>query len=243
MAIAGLLISVPFLVRRPSLPRRASWLAVLAGVFFAADLAAWATGVTLSGAANPTLLANTAPIWVGIGALLLFKEHLPGGFWGGMVLALIGSGLVLGLERGSAVVGSLLGLLAGVFYAGYFLLTQRARKSLDSLNFFWLYTASSAVALLGLALTTGLPLAGYPARSYAVFLIMGIVTQIFGYFSISYALGHLPASLVAPTLLGQPVLTAVLAVPLLGEQLSGLQVVGGVGVLLGVLTVHRTRAR
>jgi len=35
---------------------------VLGGLFFMADLALWATGVVMSGATNPTLLANTAPL-------------------------------------------------------------------------------------------------------------------------------------------------------------------------------------
>lgn len=38
--------------------------------------------------------------------------------------------------------------------------------------------------------------------------------------AIHYALGYLPASLVSPTLLGQPVLTAIFAIPLSGGGLT-----------------------
>jgi drug/metabolite transporter (DMT)-like permease len=62
-----------------------------------------------------------------------------------------------------------------------------------------------------------------------------------GYLAINYALGHLPASIVSPTMLGQPVLTALLAGPLLGETLGLWQVVGGVAVLGGVYLVHRSQ--
>ena len=67
MLIATVLLALPFYRRiqttnPPS--RRAIWIAILGGVLFAADLATWATGVTLSGATAPTLLANTAPVWV-----------------------------------------------------------------------------------------------------------------------------------------------------------------------------------
>jgi len=58
---------------------------------------------------------------------------------------------------------------------------------------------------------------------------------------INYALGHLPASIVSPTLLGQPVVTALLAGLLLGEVLSAWHIAGGVAVLAGVLLVHRSR--
>jgi drug/metabolite transporter (DMT)-like permease len=58
--------------------------------------------------------------------------------------------------------------------------------------------------------------------------------------AINYALGYLPATLVSPTLLAQPVLTALLAGPLLGEQIGSWQAVAGLGVLAGILIVHRS---
>ncbi len=242
MLIATLLLAVPFYRRiqttHPPAPR-AIWIAFLGGTLFAADLATWATGVTLSGATAPTLLANTAPVWVGLGTLLIFRRPLRIGFWIGTLLALVGAGLVLGIETGDKATGSALGLLAGVFYGGYFLVTQRGRDLLDSLTYFWLASASSALVLLVLAVGFRLPLTGYPATSYLTFLAMGIVTQVFGYLAVSYALGRFPASIVAPTLLGQPLITAVLAVPLLGETLAPVQILGGAAVLAGVLIVHR----
>ncbi|MBM4465013.1 MAG: DMT family transporter [Chloroflexi bacterium] len=56
------------------------------------------------------------------------------------------------------------------------------------------------------------------------FLAMGLVPQVFGYLALNHALGYLPASIVAPIMLGQPVVTAILAGPLLGEALSLWQV-------------------
>lgn len=242
MLIATLLLAVPFFRRIQAthpLPRRAIWIAILGGTLFAADLAAWATGVTLSGATVPTLVANTAPVWVGIGTLIVFRTKLRGGFWLGTLLALLGAGLVLGIETSNELTGSVLGLVAGVFYGGYFLVTQRGRELLDSLTYFWLASASSAMVLLLLAAGLRLPLTGYPATSYLSFLAMGVVTQVFGYLAVSYTLGRFPASIVAPTLLGQPVITALLAIPLLGESLAPVQILGGAAVLAGVVIVHR----
>ena len=242
MLIATVLLAIPFYRRiqttnPPS--RRAIGIAILGGTLFAADLATWATGVTLSGATVPTLLANTAPVWVGIGTLIIFRRSLRTGFWLGTLLALLGASLVLGIETNAEFTGSILGLVAGVFYGGYFLVTQRGRDLLDSLTYFWLASASSAVVLLLLAAGFQLPLTGYPATSYLNFLGMGVVTQVFGYLAVSYALGRFPASIVAPTLLGQPVITVLLAVPLLGETLAPAQLLGGAAVLAGVVIVHR----
>jgi drug/metabolite transporter (DMT)-like permease len=63
--------------------RGAFWLALLAGVSRGVDAGLWSTEITLTGAANLTLLANTVPVWVGLGAMLLFGERLGTGFWAG----------------------------------------------------------------------------------------------------------------------------------------------------------------
>ena len=244
MAIATVLVAAPFVIgiyRRSWPPWSALRFAVLGGVLFAADIASWATGVVLSGATNPTLLANTAPLWVGLGALLIFRQRLTTAFWIGTVIALLGTGLVLGLEQPDHALGSLLGLLAAVFYAGYFLVTQLGREKMDSLSYFWFAAASSAAVLLLLSWGTNQPLSGYPPTTYLVFVAMAVVTQILGYFSVSFALGYLPASIVAPTLLGQPVITAILAGVLLGEAFGLMQLLGGLTVLAGVLVVVRSQ--
>ncbi len=247
LAIAVALLAWPFYRRvktgeRP--PLRGLQIAVLGGLFFAGDLAFWATGVMLSGATNPTLLLNTSPLWVGLGALILFQERLSATFWMGLMLAISGALVVLGLDSLRTLslgLGTLLGLLSGVFHAGYFLTTQRGREVLDSLSYFWLASVSSTLGLFVVSVALRQPLTGYSTLTYLNFLALGLVTQIFGHFSINYALGYLPASVVAPTLLGQPVVTAILAGPLLGERLSALQILGGIFVLAGVYTVYRSR--
>ena len=49
----------------------------------------------------------------------------------------------------------------------------------------------------------------------------------------------IPTGSMAPTLLGQPVATALLAIPLLGEPLTAAQVLGGALVLAGIAVIHR----
>ena len=58
---------------------------------------------------------------------------------------------------------------------------------------------------------------GFDNRTWIVFLASALVSQVIGYMALAYALGHLPASIVAPTMVLQPVVTALLAIPLLGE--------------------------
>ena len=249
MLVAVIILAWPFAHQARSkerLARKGIWMAVLGGVFFAADLASWTSGVNLGGATNPTLLANTAPLWVGLGAWFFFREKLDSLFWIGLSVAMAGAVFILGVETLDSLefgLGSLLGLVSGVFFGAYFLLAQRGRESLSALSYFWISALVSAIALLGLSLAFGHPLVGYSAFTYWNFLLMGVVSQAIGYLAINYALGHLPASIVSPTLLGQPVVAALLAGPLLGEQLTVPKMIGGVIVLLGVLVIHRSGRR
>ncbi len=247
MGTAVLLMAFPF-YRDVKSQRSFSWkgagMAILGGLFFSLDLAFWSTGVMLSGVAKPTLLSNTAPLWVGLGAMLLFREKLSPWFWGGLALALCGAVMVLDLNPlylTQIEPGSLFGLISAFFYGAYFLATQSARKSLNSLTCFWIASLSSAAALLVYVLGLNLPLTGYSLASYLLFGAMGIIGQIAGFLLINYALGYLPASVVSPTLLLQPVITTLLAAALLGESYSGVQIAGGVAVLAGVFIVQSVK--
>lgn len=257
MAIVVLLLAWPFWQRVRQrfaaggvwwrqLPQPATKIALLSGFFFACDLTFWNTGILLSGATNPTLMGNTSPLWVGIGAYFLFREKLGRSFWLGLGLSLAGAVLILGLDalRGFSLgLGTSLGLFAGMFYGAYFLATQRSRQYLDSLTAFWLAALSSTLVLLLFCLVARLPLLGYSTKSYLSFLGLGVIVQGVGQFAFSYALGYLPASLVSPAGLAQPVITAILAVPLLGEEITPGQIVGGVVVLTGIYIVQRSRQR
>jgi drug/metabolite transporter (DMT)-like permease len=249
MAIGLLFLTIPFLYSRRGKPMP-SWSAVcvalLGGFFFAIDLIFWATGVVLSGATNPTLMSNTAPLWVGLGSLLIFREKPPARFWMGLLVAMCGAALVLGLDALKSFdlgLGTLFGLIAGVFYGGYFLITQRGRRQLDAISYFWFSVLGAVVVVFFVNLAIGNPLLGYSNRSYLALLGLGVISQGLGWLAINNAQGHLPATLVSPTLLGQPVLTGLIAGPVLGEFLEPLQIVGGLAVLVGVYIVHRSRAQ
>lgn len=246
MAIPTVILAAPAIKRL----RERKWYgpplrwAVFGGLLFALDLAFWASGVVLSGATIPTLLANTAPVWVGLGALLFFREKLPGKFWFGLAIALFGTALVLGLESFGAMsfdLGALLGLIAGLFYAVYFLITQIGRKWLDVLSYFWVSGVTATAALLIFNLLFSQPMWGFTPKTYFNLLALGLISQGVGVLAINYVQGLLPATIVSTTLLGQPVVTALLAAPLLGEKLQPAQIMGGAAVLLGVYIVHHSR--
>ncbi len=245
MLMAAALMSLPFGAearRRPLTSRPAVALAVLAGLLFAGDLAFWNTAVLMTSAANATFLANTAPAWVGLGALLLFHERLRPAFWLGLTVALAGAAALLGgdFSGGAGVgLGSLFALIAGVFYAGFFLATQRARTGLSALASWWISALTSGVSLLLISLLLGQPLLGYPPAAYLALAANALITQVAGYLLVNYALGHLPASIVSATLLLQPIVTTAAGMALLGEWPTAVDVGGGLLLLAGVWIINR----
>jgi len=130
-------------------------------------------------------------------------------------------------------------VLASLFYAAYLLSTPRIRERTDVFTLMVLSMAIGSVFLYGVCRAMGAPLTGYSGRTWLALLGLGLITQAGGWLAINEALGHLQASLVSASLLAQPVLTALLAIPLLGEPLTPGQIIGGLLVLGGILQTHR----
>ncbi len=229
------------------LKSRLGWLwLILAGLFIALDHGSLNTAVNLTRIANCTLLNNLSPLWVAMFALIFWREPLNRWFWLGLALAIGGAAVILGsdiLKHPQLGLGDGLAFSSSLFYAGYFLVTQVGRRSGSLWRFSWAIYAISAALLFGYNFVMKIPITGYPGRTYLVFLAIGLYCQALGYTSIVYALGHLPASIVSPTMVAQIVLTSLLAIPLTGENLSLLQVLGGVIVITGIILVNLSRSR
>ena len=248
MAIATVAL-LPIFVRQQvkvkfAIPWKWLPLAVLAGVFSAIDHAIWSTSIEYTRVANATLLNNISPLWVAFVAAIFLKEKLAGKFWMGLALTLVGAGIVFGndiISNPHLSWGDALALIASLFYAGYFLFTQMSRRHLSTITHVWIVCFSAAVVLLIVCLAADKRLTGYPTPVYLAFLGAGLISQTFGYSVIGYALGHLPASVVAPTIVAQPVITSLLAIPLFGESLHTAQWIGGFIVLVGIYLVNVSR--
>lgn len=232
--------------RHGRIERRYLLFPIAAGLFTALDFAVWNTSVQYTSAANATLLGNTSPLWVALFAYFVLGERLQGNFWLGLILALSGAALVVGsdfLLHPTLGIGDLMAATAAVFYASYQLITQRGRRHMDPFRYTWLVGVSATAGMFVINLALGNSFTGYTWQTWLVFLATAVVSQMIGYLSVSYALGHLPASIVAPTLIGQPILTAVLAIPLLGEIPRAAQWVGGAVALAGIFIVNRSHAQ
>ena len=68
---------------------------------------------------------------------------------------------------------------------------------------------------------------------------VGLISQLGGWLAINYAIAHMPSTIASVSLLSQSVFTALIAVPLLGEHLTSMEVLGAVIVLSGIFLVNK----
>jgi drug/metabolite transporter (DMT)-like permease len=250
MSMGAVILVVPFVfhvfIGKKQIPLKGILLAIAAGICFGFDMALWSTGVVASNATLPTLMANMAPIWVGIGSMFIFKEKHKPGFWIGLLLAVSGLPVMFFEDfysSGNIIKGALLGLGAGLFYGAFYLFSQAGRKLMDTLSYLFITTASSSLVLFILVLVFNYGFTGYPVNTWIIFLALGLGVQVIGWFLINFSQGYLPASIVSPTLLGQPVITALMAALILHEQLTLLHMIGGSFVVAGIYVVNFSRIK
>ena len=219
--------------------RERRW-ALVAGLFFAADLECFHTAVTLVGAGLGTVLPNLQVIAVAIATWRLFGERPPARAVAAVPVVLAGVVLISGVLDAGAygrdpLAGAILGTAAGLFYAGFLVILRWANRDgrraagplLDA-------TLVTTIAVVPLGLLLGnLDLApGWAALGWLALLALS--SQVFGYLFISVSLPRLPAIVSSLLLFIQPVATMVFAALLLAERPSPLQLVGVALVLGGV---------
>ena len=215
---------------------------VLAGLFFAGDLAVWHWSLRLTSVANATLLPNFAPVFVTLAGFLLFGERFSRLFLIGMAIAIAGAVILMGesLDLGPRhLLGDTLALATAVFYAGYIVSVGRLRARHGTARIMAWSGLVTCAALLPVALVSGESLIAHTARGWAVLLALGVFSHALGQSLIAYALAHLPAAFSSVGLLLQPALAAVLAWILLAEPIGPWQAAGAAVILAGIVLARR----
>ena len=227
-------------------PKRDLWLIFIGAFFFSFDLFLWNTAILLTSAATATLLANNAPVWVGLISLVVFREKLGPRFWYGLLLALIGLNVLIGLHSWVTMqfnVGDVLSIVAGFFYALYLIFTLDSRKRIDTITFMTFSILFMVAILFVINLSLGNPFTGFTSQTWISLIGLGLISHFAGWVAINYALGHLKGTNVSVTLLSQSVITAIVAIPILGEAITSNQIIGGILILGGIYIVNSKKQK
>ena len=242
------LLFIGWLVVRKQDPRSGSkrWLAFLAGVFLAIDLALWHRAIVFIGAGLATVLASTQVVFVGLLAWLLDHERPSRTALALIPVVFAGIALISGLGRtdsygANPLLGVFFGTVAGIAYTIFLVIFRASNRRLAPAVAPLLDATAGALAgSIALAkfdphldLTLHWPMHGW-------LIALAVVAQVFGWLLITVALPRLPALDTSVLLVLQPMLTVIWGLIFFQEFLSPLQW-SGVGVVVASVTVLSLR--
>lgn len=247
-----LLFALPLLfvlVGRPGgegFGRPSKWM-LLAGLFFAFDLSFWHYGIVMTSVANATVLCNLTPVVVTLVGWFFFNERPARLFILALALAMGGAfAMAAGAEPGQGtnpILGDIFSLSVALWYSGYFLTVKQARTTAGALRVTFWATVAGIPVMAAAALLLGEDMIPATTSGWAACIGMGVM-HVAGQGGVAWALGRLPASITAVTILIQPIVAAALGWVIFGETLAPVQALGGALVLVAiVLAQWSTRAR
>ncbi len=232
-----------FAERTLRIERRHLPIIALAAVVLWLNQLSFVFALDLTTASTIGLLLGAIPIFTAVFGLVLGIEHPSRRFWIAAAISAIGVGLVaLGAssEVSASRVGILLGLATGATWAGYSVTIaplmrtySPSRVSAVVIPITWIL-----LALAGFQQTQDQDWTlGWQVWVLLLFATLGplVLTNVLWFRSI-HRIGPAKATLAANL---QPFVAAVLAVILLSEPLSWLQIAGGVLIGLGILFVRQ----
>jgi drug/metabolite transporter (DMT)-like permease len=209
-----------------------------AGLFFAADLAAWHVGIHMTKLGNATLFGNVASFAFAAWGLWLVRSWPSPVQAASLILAAVGAALLMSSSAELSLRnlhGDMLALFAGLLYAGYLISVERAREKLAPLPLLFLASAFGAAMLLPFSIALGERV--IPA-DWTFIVVLAISSQVIGQGLLVYAIGALPPLVVGLALLTQPAISALVGWLAYGETLQPLDWVGAAAIAAALVLVR-----
>ncbi|MBK0381278.1 DMT family transporter [Mucilaginibacter segetis] len=246
--LIGWLALVPYCVfsRKLAINRKDLLLTILGGIIFAADIAVWNMSLVITSATISTLIANLAPVWVGLLSFLIFRKRSGWMFWTGTIIAIGGMIILVGFQHIIHLqfnIGLIYALAASFLYSIYLLITSEVMKRVHTLTFMFYNMLAAAVVLFVVCVIQGHNFINFSVPTWLNFAGMGLICQLTGWITINFALKHIESTKVAVSLLSQTVVAGVLAAFLLNEHLSLQEGIGSLVVLAGIAFTFIKRRR
>lgn len=235
-------------IRFTSFSKKQLLIGVLGGFFLSLHFSFWISSLKFTSVASSVVLVTTNPIFVGLFSYLLFREKQPPelifgiilSFSGSVILAIGDSGLQgLSIQNPSFLLGDVLALLGAIMTSGYLMVGSKLREEMDVLSYISVVYTFSACFLLIASVSWGIPFTGYKASSYLYMALLAVVPQLIGHTAINWALKHLKTSMVAITILGEPVGASILAYIIFHETIKSFQGIGIVLIFLAIIISSR----
>ena len=234
-ALAVVLLAPVVWLRRLPLPRgRALAGFVVMGALYTAQSQSYFTALMHASSGLVGLLLYVYPILVTMMAVAFGWEKLDRRTVQLLVVAIVGMAITLGDNLQGQPLGIALGLLAAAVYAIYIVVGGRLTQDVDPLSATLVVMAAAAIGngLLALAGDSPLPSGGSAWLAISAIALFSTVLAIACFLIGIKHIGPARASIISTL---EPVITLCLGVALLGESVSGGQLVGGTMVLAAVV--------
>ncbi|WP_211261507.1 DMT family transporter [Pseudonocardia acaciae] len=235
--------------RRGLMPARMIWCGLAAGAFLGADFMMWTASIFDVGAAIATVLVNVQVVAFPVLARLLDGTPISRRFVAACPVMLVGVLLASGALGGSLssahpVRGTLLGIAAGVAYGAFLYLNRLSgeRSPGHSVTPIALATVgAAAIAAVVGPFTTGIQLSQPPA-AWGWLTALALVGQVASWVLVGIGSPRLAPNKTSALLLLTPVLAVALALVVLREDPTAVQLVGCVVVVAAVWVANRRGA-
>ena len=222
---------------------RASALAlVVAGLALAAHFGFWIASLDRTSVITSVVLVTTHPLFVALGGWWLLDERPARSIFPAIAVAFVGALILVrpDLRDSGTLLGALFALLGALFAAGYFVAGRWLRAELSNLSYVAGVNTIAAVALLVALFASGHTVGGQPRDAYLYIVLLALVPQLIGHGAFNWALGSLPAAIVAVPILGEAVGATLISATLLDEVPTLRQWLGSAIVLSGVYVALRS---
>jgi drug/metabolite transporter (DMT)-like permease len=211
---------------------RGQWLLLLgSGVALAFHFGTWVCSLDFTSVASSVALVTTTPIWVSL------YERPPRRTLFGMAVAMAGTLVIAGTDYAldaRALWGDALALAGALCGAAYLTLGKKVRAKLGVAQYVGVvYPVAALCAVFG-ALFSHSPLTGLTQQQWLYLVLLAAVPQLLGHSLLNWALEHVSAALVAIAILGEPIFSTLLAIPILHQVPGPSRVLGAAVVLCGV---------
>jgi drug/metabolite transporter (DMT)-like permease len=240
-ALAALLLWVAAAVTRQGLPPRRSLigLAIMGGAGYVGQSASYFSALHYIPVSTTALLLYTFPVAVTLLARLLFGEPLGWAKIGAVVLAFIGTMLVVEAQlKAAPPIGIVLGLTSAAVYSGYILYGSRLLPGIPPVSATATIVTAAAIIWSGFAAATGQLVVNWTPTRLALLAGFAVIGTTIPVLAFILGLRLVGASRAAILSTFEPASSVLLAVLILGESANPIQYLGGAFILASVVVLE-----
>jgi drug/metabolite transporter (DMT)-like permease len=221
------------------------WLLLAMGTAATTSLLLWAWSLSQTSVANVALLSNLNPLFVAAAGYLLFGRRFDNRFIIGLVIAL-GGAIAFEVHKmqfaTDQILGDVLAFLTAIFIATYLLLIEQLQARFTTATIMLWRCGVTTMFLLPILPFIEERLFPYSWMGWFFIIFQALFCQVLGQGLITYSLSRISSSVVAVTLLLNPVLSSIFAWFIFSEQVGLFDWATFVIVLVGIYLAQSSQS-